>query len=44
MKCDERVYADIYMDSLYYATVEFEEGFTKWWYVGYICIYIAELT
>jgi len=33
--CQDKVFVDIYINSLYYTTHEFNAGYTKWWYVGY---------
>jgi len=41
--CEEAVYVDIYMDSMYYTTLEFKAGYTKWWYVGYFSVQPASL-
>jgi hypothetical protein len=41
--CEEAVYVDIYIDSMYYTTLEFDAGHTKWWYVGYFSMQPASL-
>jgi len=28
--CEEQVFVDIYIDSLYYSTLQFDAGYTKW--------------
>jgi len=35
LPCEDKVYVDIYLNSVYHATHEFNAGYTKWWYVGY---------
>ena len=35
LPCEDKVYVDIYLNSVYHATHEFNAGYTKWWYVVY---------
>ena len=41
--CEEAVYVDIYIDSMYYTTLDFNAGHTKWWYVGYFSVQPASM-